>query len=189
VGIFEKLDGPDLENSGEAAVALAIAGEASLIPRFADWLNNGDETHRNVAIEALRFLKSPEALAVLQQFWDEGKGDDETRLCVAGALFNSGDPRGREFLEAIALRAQGLSSVLAATFVYVAGRCSENPDGPHRQDGLKLMLHVLNGGDLKAKQGMVNQIWNFEHLPNAFTHDGCDESRAWVESQLESGAA
>jgi len=185
---FEKLDGPDLENSAEAAVALAIAGEISLIPRFADWLNNGDEPHRNVAIETLRLLNSPEALSVLQQFWDEGKGDDETRLCVAGALFQSGDSRGRGILEATALRAQGSWSVLAATLVYVAGRCSELPDGPHRQDGLKLMLHILNDGDLEAKQGMVNQIWNFENLPHAFTADGRDEARAWVQSQLESAS-
>ncbi len=183
---FEKLDGPDLENSAAAAVSLAIAGEVSLIPRLADWLNNGDEPHRNVAIEALRLLNSPDALAVLQQFWDEGKGDDDTRLCVAGALIQSGDPRGRSVLEATARRAQGVWSVIAATCVYVAGRCSKNPDDLHQQDGLKLMLHVLNEGDLDAKQGMVNQIWNFEHLPHAFTADGRDEAQAWVESQLES---
>ena len=79
--------------------------------------------------------------------------------------------------------------MVAATSVYVAGRCSENPDGPHRQDGLKLMLHILNEGDLEAQQGMVNQIWNFEQLPQAFTANGCDEARAWVESQLESASA
>ena len=186
---FEKLDGADLENSGQAAVALAIAGETSLVPRFADWLNNGDEPHRNVAIESLGLLNSPESLAVLQQFWDEGQGDDETRLCVAGALFQSGDSRGRGVLEATALRALGSSSVLAATFVYAAGRCSENPDGPHRQDGLKLMLHILNEGDLEAKQRMVNQIWNFESLPHAFTPDGRDEALAWVESQLDTASA
>ncbi|WP_010582041.1 HEAT repeat domain-containing protein [Schlesneria paludicola] len=183
---MEKLDGPDLKNSGEAAVALAIAGEVCLFPRFADWLDNGDEPHRNVAIEALRLLNAAESLAVLQQFWDEGKGDEDTRLSVAGALFDSGDPRGRDFLETIALQAKGLASVAAATSVYVAGRCREIPVGPHRQDGLKLMLHILNDGDLEAKQGMVNQIWNFERLPHAFTADGRDEAVVWVGSQLES---
>jgi hypothetical protein len=51
------------------------------------------------------------------------------------------------------------------------------------------MLHILKEGDLEAKQGMVNQISNFENLPHAFTAGGCDEARAWVESQLESASA
>lgn len=182
---LKKLDGPDLENSGEAAIALAFAGDASLIPRFTNWLNQEDEPRRNIAIEALRLLKLPDSLTVLQQFWVEGKGDEETRLSVAGALLDSGDLRGRNFLEAIAQRAEGLLSVAAATLVYVADRSNNAADGPHRKNGLKLMLHVLNAGDLAAKHGMVNQIWNFEGLPHAFTADGCDEARVWIRSQLQ----
>jgi hypothetical protein len=47
------------------------------------------------------------------------------------------------------------------------------------------MLLILDHGNLEAKQAMVNQIWNFESLPHAFTADGLAEARVWAKTQLE----
>lgn len=169
-----KLDDEDDQNWSEAAVALARRKDESLLPRFVAWLETGDESHRNVAVECLKFLKTPAAQAALQSFWDRGVGDDEIRLDVAAALFDLGDPRGRSLLDSVAQRGKGSWSVFAATSVYVV----------QPRDGLMLMLRILDHGDLEARQAMVNQIWNFAHLPHAFTVDGLAEARVWVERQL-----
>ena len=50
------------------------------------------------------------------------------------------------------------------------------------------MMHILDDGDLEAKQAMVNQIWNFADLPHAFTADGIHEARVWVQSEMEKQA-
>ena len=172
------LDDPDDRNWSEAAVTLARTGEHSLQDRFAAWLETGDEPHRNVAIECLKSLKTPASQAVLENYWSRGAGDDETRLVAAAALLDLGNPCGRESLEAEAQRGRGSWSVFAATSVYIVE--------PSR--GLPLMLHILDHGDLAARQAMVSQIWNFAHLPHAFTADGLAETRVWVESQRQSRA-
>lgn len=169
------LDDANDRNWSEAAVALARRKDESLLPRFVAWLETGDESHRNVAVECLRFLKTPAAQAALGDFWDRGAGDDEIRLVVAAALFDLGDQRGRPLLDSVAQRGEGSWSVFAATAVYIT----------QPRHGLTLMLRVLDHGDLEARQAMVNQIWNFAHLPHAFTADGLSEARVWVEKQLE----
>ena len=121
-----------------------------------------------------------ESLAVLRDFWDNGGGDDELRLCVAGALLDRADARGRSLLTETAQRAQGIWSVVAATSVYVAGR-----NDCRGRDGLTLMRHILTTEDLESRQGMVQQIYNFAHLPHAFVADGLSEAIVWVDSELQ----
>lgn len=177
----QKLDDADHHNGddnnwSQAAVMLARAGVVSLLPRFVDWLETGDEPHRNVAVECLKMLKTPAASAVLEDYWKSGKGDAEIHLVIAAALLDLGNPCGRELLESAARSGAGSVSVFAATVIYIS----------EPGDGLRQMLHVLDNGDLDARQAMVNQIWNFAHLPHAFTADGLSEARVWVEKQLES---
>lgn len=164
----------DDENWSQAAVTLARAGDETLLARFISWLREGDEGHRNVAVECLKFLKTPAALTALQDFWDSHEGDDEIRLVVAAALLHVGNPCGRKQLESAVRDGEGNWSVFAATSIYIA----------EPRDGLMWMLWILDNGTLDAKQAMVNQIWNFSHLPHAFTADGLSEARVWVESQL-----
>jgi hypothetical protein len=57
-----------------------------------------------------------------------------------------------------------------------------------RRHHLELMLGIIDTGDLKAQQSLVNQIWNLTGLPHAFTADGIHEARVWIESQLAQGA-
>ena len=94
---------------------------------------------------------------------------------AGAALLSLGDTCGLGLLESVAQRARGEWSVFAATSIY------------HFQSrrGLEHMLSILNVGDLGAKQSMVSQIWNYAHLPHAFTADGIHEARLWIERQLE----
>ena len=168
------LDDPDDANWSKAAVTLARAGEVGLLPRFVAWLEVGDEPHRNVAVECLKSLKNPSARLALENRWESGEGDDEIRLVVAAALLDFGDQRGRGLLDSVARSGDGSGSVFAATSIYIT----------QPRDGLTHMLHILDNGSLEAKQDMVCQIWNFAHLPHAFTADGLAEARVWVEEQL-----
>ncbi len=173
--LLSLLDDPDDQNWSEAAIWLARSKEESLLTRFVDWLERGDEGHRNVAVECLNVLKTPAAQAALQGYWESGQGNDDVRLEVAGALLGMGDHRGRNLLETVAQRAEGVSSVVAATLIYLA----------EPGDGLSHMRKILDDGDLKARQMLVGQIRNFTHLPHAFTADGLSEARVWVQTQLE----
>ena len=173
--LISLLDDPDDENWSTAATGLAFAKDESLFPRYVTWLKEGDEPHRNVAVECLKFLGTRAAINVLCDYWDGNCGDDELRLHVAAALFEMGDRRGHSLLKAVAERADGAISVFAATIVY----CKQ------KSEGLSMMLKILNDGNLEAKQAMVNQIWNFESLPHAFTADGLAEARVWAKTQLE----
>ena len=169
------LDHSDDDVWSSAAVALARAGDETLIPCLTGWLDSGDEDHRNVAIESLKMLRRPSATAVLRDAWDQGVPDEETRWVIAAALLDRGDSSGRPLLESMARLATGPSSVAAATSIY----CND------AREGLKLMLQILQEGDLEAKQSMVNQIWSFAHLPHAFTADGLAEAQLWVQKQLD----
>lgn len=171
------LDSTDGRNWSEAACALATAGDETLLPRLTVWLEGGDRPHRNVAIECLRLLATSEALPLLQEFW-AGTTDEEDRLVAGAAILSLGDTRALPLLESTAKRAAGPWSVFAATSIYSSRRAA----------GLELMLHILDAGDLEARQSMVMQIWNFAELPHAFTADGIHEARVWAERRLEDEA-
>ena len=85
-----------------------------------------------------------------------------------------GDTQGLPWLEAVARRADGAWSAMAATWIR-----SHQP-----ALGLELMRGILGSGNLKAQQSMVNQIWNLALLPHAFTADGLHEARCWVDQQM-----
>lgn len=178
--LHEMLTSDDENLWPEAAAALSRSGDVSLLPMLQSWLFEGDEPHHNVAVECLRIMKCDESLALLRRFWDEGRGDEELRLSIAGAMLDRGDERGRTLLFEAADRATGVWSVVAATLVYTAGK-----DDFHRRDGLTLMRHILTTGDLEARQKMVQQVSNFTHLPHAYVADGLAEALVWVDHQLE----
>jgi hypothetical protein len=170
------LDDPVARNWSGAAVALARMQDATLLPRLADWLMAADDARRNVAVQCLQTLDTPEAQQLLRDTWQRPDWEGEPRAVLATALLAQGDERGLGLLEADALRAEGAASVFAATSIFC-----------HRRGrGLELMLHVLDHGNLEAKRSMVNQIWNFAQLPHAFTADGLSEARLWVEQQRHS---
>jgi hypothetical protein len=176
--LYKLLDDPDDANWSWAALMLARAGEDSLLSHFVAWLEEGDEGHRNVAVDCLKVLKGQSGVGALQDYWDRGKGDGEIRLVVAAALLDCGDQRGQALLNDVARHSDGGLSVFAATSIYAV----------HPREGLAHMLHILDNGNLESRQSMVNQIWNFARLPHAFTADGLAEARVWVESQ-RNGAA
>jgi hypothetical protein len=172
----DKLADPDEWNWSHAAVELARAGDIDqdLLPQFKHWLEHGDEPHRNVAVECLKYLNSTDSRVVLEDYWESGDGDEETRMIIAAALLESGNPCGRNLLETVATSGVGHSSVFAATSIYFT----------RPLDGLNLMRKILDEGDLEAKQAMVQQIWNLAHLPRAFTADGLSEARVWVTQEV-----
>ena len=159
----------------EAVVALAKWGDQTILSQLLEWFAGDDEQNRNLAIEGLKTLASDEAKLHLEQSYEQGGRDDMDRAVLAIALLRLRDERGVDFLKTVAERAQGPLSVMAATWLY----------GEYKPDtGLKLMLNLLDNGDLEAKRGMVNQVWNFAHLPHAFTADGIHEARLWVQQKL-----
>jgi hypothetical protein len=175
--IFARLRGMLDDRRGrrwsEAASALARTQDETLMPRLLTWLDEGDEPHRNVAIECLTQLKLPEAHHLLEAWEQGGRGEDD-RVVLAVALLRRGDPRGLPLLEAVARRADGPWSVVAATWLRMHDPAL----------GLVLMREILDHGTLEARRSMVNQVWNLTDLPNAFTADGIHEARCWVEQQL-----
>ena len=66
-----------------AAMALARAKDESLRPRLLDWFQHGDQGHRNLAIEALIALDSPEAAKVCWESWSSGGRDEEDCLILS----------------------------------------------------------------------------------------------------------
>ena len=53
--------------------------------------------------------------------------------------------------------------------------------------GLRLMLDIVDRGDLEAKRSLVMQICHtWLHSPDAFTADAIHEARLWIERKLES---
>ena len=197
------VDDPDPSIWGEATFALARRQNLWIQPRLMDWLTSGDEPHRNLAIEGLKWLNTCDARDALQRAWAQGGRDEGDRVILARALLDLGDDRGRAFLEQTARQAEGSWSVVAATAIYCRDRSNRDPEtlrtgpasgqnspvqrtGPDaRASGLELMRWILDHGNTAAQQGMVNQIWNFARLPHAFTADGIHEARNWVDQQLQ----
>lgn len=167
------LDDPRDRVWSEAACALARRHDPSILPRALGWFRDGDESHRNVAIECLLLLGDDEALGRIAEEFERGGRDDGDRVVLALALLRSGDERGRPFLEAVARRADGAWSVAAASWIW-----TRRP-----AEGLALMRHILDHGTLEARRAMVSQVWNFTELPHALTADGIHEARAWVEQR------
>ncbi|HEV3256735.1 MAG TPA: hypothetical protein VG013_07650 [Gemmataceae bacterium] len=159
----------------QAALALARAKDETLRPRLLEWFHQGDLGHRNVAIEGLIHLDAGQATEIFRHRWGSGGLGEEDRLVLAAALLRLGDTRGLGLLEASAGRAEGAWSVFAAASV--AGH-----DGVR---GLRLMLWILDHGNLEAKRSVVSHGWNMARLPHAFTADGVEETRLWLEQQLQ----
>jgi len=164
-----------------AAFALARAKDESLRPRLLEWFHRGDHGHRNVAIEGLIQLDDGRAAEIFRQSWDSEALGEEDRLVLAAALLRLGDTCGLAWLEAAARKAEGSWSVFAAKSV-------ADHDAVR---GLGLLLWIIDHGDLDAKRSVVSHGWNMAHLPHAFTADGLQETRLWIEQQLprhEAGA-
>ena len=168
------LDDSDEHNWSGAAFGLARRGEEVILPRLIGWLNSQSPSHSHVAVECLKFLKIPSAIAALRDFWTSQAGDEELRLVVAAALLDLGNPCGRQLLQSVAQHADSGLSVFSATTIF----------GTSPREGLNLMLQILDHGSLEAQQAMVGQIWSFARLPHTFTADGLAEARLWVTEQL-----
>jgi hypothetical protein len=84
-------------------------------------------------------------------------------------------------LREVARRARGVWSGVAATALFGFAA--------YHRESLGLMRWVLDQGDLEAQQWMVNQVYNFsgQSLHHAFTADGLDEARCWLDLQLQGG--
>jgi HEAT repeat protein len=172
------LDSPRDRIRAAAAVALARAGDETILPKLLDWLEGPSEPMRNLAIEGLHALDTPESRSALEAAYREGGRDENDKTVLAIALLRLGDTRGLPFLEAVARRAQGPWSVTAAAWIY-----DHEP-----REGLQLLLHILERGDDEAKRCVVNQIWSRSRprIAHPFTSEGLGESRAWIEAQLRS---
>ncbi len=173
-----QLESTDEQVKAEAAVALARIKDKSVLPKLVEWFTGGNEGYRNIAVEGLKTLNTEQARDTLAQSYENGGRDEQDRALLAIALLSMGDTRGLKFLDGIATRGSGALSVMAATWIYAE----------HDADtGLRLMLQLLDNGDLAAKQSLVNQIcYTFMHSPHAFTADGIHEARHWVQRKLES---
>ena len=159
-----QLESTDDHVKAEAAIALAKINDPSILPKLLEWFNGANEGYRNVAIEAFKTLDTEQARDTLVRSYEEGGRGEQDKAVLATALLRMGDTRGLEFLDGVARRARGALSVMAATWIYAEHEADE---------GLRLMLHVLDNGDLDAKRSMVNQIcYSFMHSPHAFTADG-----------------
>jgi HEAT repeat protein len=168
------LDEPRGRSWSEAACALARVRDEAILPKALEWLDRGDEFHRNVALECLVQIGHADALRHLVDAWEAGGRNEGDRLVLAVALLRLRDRRGWPHLVEAARRADSAWSVMSTTHIATSDPAL----------GLGLMLHILDHGSLEAKQAMVSQIWNFAHFPHAFTADGIHEARLWVEERL-----
>ena len=176
--VRDQLESPDDHVKAEAALALGKINDPSVVPKVLGWFDGDNAGLRNVAIAGFKTLNTEQARNVLVAAFEQGGRGEEDRIELAVALLRIGDTRGLEFIEGIASRARGALSAMAATCIYAEHEADE---------GLRLMLHVLNDGDLDAKRWMVSQIcYSFMHSPHAFTADGIHEARLWIERKLES---
>jgi len=169
------LDHPQDRIWSEAAVALAKVKDGVVRMRLLDWFQSGDEGQRNVAIEGLIRMGEPEAAELFCESWASGGRNEEDQLVLAGALLRLNDPRGMNSLMAAAKRAEGAWAVFAATAIADYDEAC----------GYRLMLWILDKGDLEAKRSLVMHAWNMARLPHAFTADVIHETRLWVEQQME----
>ncbi|HTQ39771.1 MAG TPA: HEAT repeat domain-containing protein [Pirellulales bacterium] len=172
------LDHPENRVQAEAAIALAKIKDAKIFDTLQQWFDRDEQGFRNVAIEALKTLGTDEARDTLIESYEKGGRNEGDKAVLANALLRMGDERGVNFLNSLAIRAQGRWSVFAATALYIAN---------YSDAGLRLLLHILENGDNEAKQRMVNQIcYNWIHSPHAFTGEGIHEARRWVQGKLKS---
>ena len=167
-------DETDDQSWSAAACALARVRDDSILPKALEWLDRGDEPHRNVAIECLVQIGHADAVRHLVDAWEAGGRDENDRIVLAIALLRLGDRRGWPGLVASARRADSAWSVVSATRIGLSDPTL----------GLGLMRHILDAGALEAKRAMVSQIGNFAHLPHVFTADGIHEARLWVDQRL-----
>jgi hypothetical protein len=173
-----QLESSDDHVKAAAALALAKINDPSVVPKVLGWFDGDNAGLRNVAIAGFKTLNTEQARNVLVAAFEEGGRGEEDRIVLATALLRMGDTRGLEFLVGIVRRARGALSAMAATCVYAEHEADE---------GLRLMLHVLDNGDLDAKRLMVWQIcYSFMHSPHACTADGIHEARFWIERKLAS---
>jgi HEAT repeat protein len=148
-----------------------------LFPQLMCWLEHEVEEYRHIAVEALKLFRSKEAKTALVDALDKDLGTTTTAL-VAAALLKMGENRGEQYLRDLAHKAVGPLSASAATSIYAAKMNNE---------GLELMLYVLEHGDNEAKQAIVNQVcYNWLHSPRAFDEGGYKEAKAWLQSKLKS---
>lgn len=173
------LDHPDDRVWPQAAVALARAKDDALRPRLLAWLWGDDAGRRNVATECLLTLDGPGAAEELVRRWEAGACEEEERLVLGAALLRLGDRRALPLLEATARRGRGAWAAFAADAV----------TGCDPVLGLRLMLWVLERGDLEAQRSVVSHGWNMAGLPHAFTADAIHETRAWLEHRLAEASA
>jgi len=168
------LDSPHQGLRGEAAVSLARIGDAGILERLLAWLGAEDEAEQNLAVEGLVMLNTPEARTALENAWHQGGRKRGDRVVLSVALLRLGDMRGLPLLETVAEEGRGAWSVTAATWLYY--------HQPAR--GLRMMLGILDQGDMEARQSMVMQISNLTRLPHVFTAEGLAEARSWVKRQM-----
>ena len=172
------LSSPEVRVRASAAMSLAKIKDEAANPTFLDWFHNGDEAHRNLGIETLKTLASDAAKHELKSSYENGGRNEQDRAVLAVALLRLGDTVGLSFLKEVGERATGPLSVMAATWIYSV----------HDTDiGLRLMLDILDRGDLEAKRSLVMQICHsWLHSPHASTADAIHEARLWIERKLES---
>ncbi|MDB5338426.1 MAG: hypothetical protein JWN70_4045 [Planctomycetaceae bacterium] len=175
--LHQRLRDSDVETAVHAGMILARFNDQSIIPVFEAWLHDPERERRTAALAVLGHFKSPITTSLLTALWTDGWGDEENRLDLATKLTEAGHLAAREHVTSVAMAATGCWSVACATVVYFV-----DP-----RTGLKLMLHVLDSGDLEAKQGMVGQASSlFGRMPHAYTYDGLVEARQRVEQELAS---
>jgi hypothetical protein len=171
------LDDPRSRCWSEAAGALALRKDTTIIPRLLGWFREGDRAHRNVAWACLYFyglLGRNQCRALLREAWDAGDRDEEDRVTLAVGLLGLGDRVGWTFLVEFARRADHYSACWAAETIL-----EHDP-----ALGLDLMLHILDHGTtFQVRWGMVERIANAAGLPHVWTADGLAEARLWVEQQ------
>ncbi|CAN5916184.1 hypothetical protein BH23PLA1_BH23PLA1_16500 [soil metagenome] len=161
----------------EAAGAIAMRKDTTIVPRLLGWFREGDRAHRNVAWACLYFyglLERDACCALLREAWDTGDRDDEDRVTLAVGLLGLGDRVGWTFLVEFARRADHYSACWAAETIL-----EHDP-----ALGFDLMLHILDHGTtFQVRWGMVEKIANAAGLPHVWTADGLAEARMWVEQQ------
>lgn len=171
-----RLQDADVEVAVHAAIAFARKKEDCVIPVALEWLNSDDDETRHGAIEVLNQLKTPASAEQLHRLWDADWGDADDRLTLAGALATRGHQDSFELLERTAEAGRGAWSGACATQIYFLQ--------PER--GLRLILRLLDTGDLEVKQWLVGQMSSLAgHLPHEFTADGIHEVRLWIGQKLE----
>ena len=160
----------------EAVIALAKIKDAEVYHSLVDWFHGDDESYRNLAIEGLLTFNTAQARQILEESYASGGRSENDRAVLAVALLRLGNTRGIEFLKELARRANDSWSVMAATWIYHHSST----------DGLLLMRHIVDNGQLEAKQSMVGQVSGLANLPHAYTADGIHEVSFWIDQQLES---